>query len=55
MRSPRAIYTPCRYPLVRGAGMGAGGAFIAVADDATAASWNPGALMTLLIKSLKTN
>ena len=27
--------------------LGMGGAFIAVADDATAASWNPGALMQL--------
>ena len=43
-------------PLPVGSGaraLGQGGAFIAVADDATAASWNPGALMTLLIKSLE--
>ncbi|HHT9144983.1 MAG TPA: OmpP1/FadL family transporter [Candidatus Wunengus sp. YC61] len=37
-------------PLPVGSGaraIGQGGAFIAVADDATAASWNPGALMQL--------
>ena len=37
-------------PLPVGSGaraIGQGGAFIAVADDATAASWNPGALIQL--------
>ena len=37
-------------PVGSGAGaIGMGGAFIAVADDATAASWNPGGLTKLLL------
>jgi hypothetical protein len=38
------------FPGITGAGaraMGMGGAFIAIADDATAASWNPSGLAVL--------
>lgn len=45
---PLLRLTPPPLPVGSGArALGQGGAFIAVADDATAASWNPGALIQL--------
>ena len=46
--NPSFFYTSPPNPVGSGArAMGVGGAFIAVADDATAANWNPGALIQL--------
>jgi long-chain fatty acid transport protein len=42
---PVSVFGPSLGSGARGLGMG--GAFVAVADDATAASWNPGGLTTL--------
>ena len=47
-QSPEISITSSPNPVGSGArALGMGGAFIAVADDATAASWNPGGLIQL--------
>ncbi|MBU0993277.1 MAG: outer membrane protein transport protein [Proteobacteria bacterium] len=46
--NPNILYTSAPNPVGSGArALGMGGAFIAIADDATAASWNPAGLVQL--------